>query len=136
LFFSLNRIKTVRFYLDSSDLSGTKLKEALEQELALSKYLIVIYSPDSAKSSWVNDEVQSFIDKGKAKYIIPFIVDGIPHSQFPDTECSPECLQQLPREEEIRGISVKADGKQHALVDVVATMFNVSFDTLWQRHKR
>lgn len=128
------KIRPVFWY--KKDLSGTKLKDALNQELGLSKYLIVICSPESAKSEWVNDEIQSFIDGGKSKYIIPFIVNGIPHSDSIDTECFPPSLRNLPREEEIRGISVKSDGKQHALVDVVATMFGVSFDTLWQRHKR
>lgn len=128
------KIRPVFWY--KKDLSGTKLKDALNQELGLSKYLIVICSPESSKSEWVNDEIQSFIDSGKSKYIIPFIVNGIPHSDSVDTECFPPSLRNLPREEEIRGISVKSDGKQHALVDVVATMFGVSFDTLWQRHKR
>ena len=128
------KIRPVFWY--KKDLSGTKLKEALEKELEVSQYLIVICSPDSAKSDWVNDEVKSFIAKGRSKYIIPFIVDGVPHSVNENDECFPESLRNLPREEEIRGISVQEDGKQHALVDVVATMFNVSFDTLWLRHKR
>lgn len=128
------KIRPVFWY--KKDLSGTKLKEALEKELEVSQYLIVICSPDSAKSDWVNDEVKSFIARGRSKYIIPFIVDGVPHSANENNECFPESLRNLPREEEIRGISVQKDGKQHALVDVVATMFGVSFDTLWQRHKR
>lgn len=128
------KIRPVFWY--KKDLSGTKLKEALEKELEVSQYLIVICSPDSAKSDWVNDEVKSFIARGRSKYIIPFIVDGVPHSANENNECFPESLRNLPREEEIRGISVQEDGKQHALVDVVATMFGVSFDTLWQRHKR
>lgn len=128
------KIRPVFWY--KKDLSGTKLKEALEKELEVSQYLIVICSPDSAKSDWVNDEVKSFTARGRSKYIIPFIVDGVPHSANDNNECFPESLRNLPREEEIRGISVQEDGKQHALVDVVATMFGVSFDTLWQRHKR
>lgn len=128
------RIRPVFWY--KKDLSGTKLKEALEKELESSRYLIVICSPDSAKSEWVSDEVQFFIDKGKCKYIIPFIVDGVPHSVDENKECFPESLRNLSREDEIRGISVQAEGRQHALVDVVATMFGVSFDILWQRHKR
>ncbi len=128
------KIRPVFWY--RKDLSGTKLKETLEKELEVSQYLIVICSPDSAKSDWVNDEVKSFIAKGREKYIIPFIVDGVPHSTDMNEECFPESLRNLSREDEIRGISILSDGKHHALVDVVATMFGVSFDTLWQRHKR
>lgn len=128
------KIRPVFWY--KKDLSGTRLKEALEKELEVSHYLIVICSPDSAKSEWVNDEVKSFITRGRGGDIIPFIVEGTPHSTNVDEECFPESLRELSREDELRGISVLAEGKQHALVDVIATMFGVSFDTLWQRHKR
>ena len=128
------KIRPVFWY--RKDLSGTRLKEALEKELEVSQYLLVICSPDSAKSEWVNDEVKSFIARGRGGYIIPFIVEGAPHSVNADEECFPESLRGLSREDEIRGISVLAEGKHHALVDVIATMFGVSFDTLWQRHKR
>lgn len=66
------------------DLSGTKLKKALNNELSSSKYLIVICSQDSAKAEWVNDEVVAFIEQGKGDRIIPFIVAGTPHANNPD----------------------------------------------------
>ena len=128
------KIRPVFWY--KKDLSGSRLKEALEKELEVSRYLIVICSPDSAKSEWVNDEVKSFITRERGGDIIPFIVEGTPHSANVDEECFPESLRKLSREDELRGISVLAEGKHHALVDVIATMLGVSFDTLWQRHKR
>ena len=57
------KIRPVFWY--KQDLSGTKLKKALNNELSSSKYLIVICSPDSAKADWVNDEVVAFIEQGK-----------------------------------------------------------------------
>lgn len=129
------RIRPVFWY--KQDLSGTRLKEALDNELKSSKFLIVICSPDSAKSDWVNDEVVSFIEQGKGDRIIPFIVAGAPHTKNPDEECFPSALRNLTRDEEIRGIDVRRkEGKYHALVDVIATMFGVRFDVLWQRHER
>ena len=129
------KIRPVFWY--KQDLSGTKLKEALSKELRSSKYLIVICSPDSAKSDWVNDEVDSFIKQGKGDKIIPFIVAGNPHAKNPEEECFPSALLNLTREEEIRGIDLRRkEGKSHALVDVIATMFGVRFDELWQRHER
>ena len=129
------KIRPVFWY--KQDLSGTKLKKALNNELSSSKYLIVICSPDSAKSAWVNDEVVAFIGQGKGDKIIPFIVAGTPHANNPEEECFPPALRNLTREEEIRGIDVRRkEGKYHALVDVIATMFDVRFDALWQRHKR
>lgn len=129
------KIRPVFWY--KQDLSGTKLKKALNNELSSSKYLIVICSPDSAKSDWVNDEVVAFIRQGKGDKIIPFIVSGTPHAKNPEEECFPPALRNLTRDEEIRGIDVRRkEGKYHALVDVIATMFGVRFDALWQRHER
>ena len=129
------KIRPVFWY--KQDLSGTKLKRALNNELSSSKYLIVICSPDSAKSDWVNDEVVAFIRQDKGDKIIPFIVSGTPHAKNPEEECFPPALRNLTRDEEIRGIDVRRkEGKYHALVDVIATMFGVRFDALWQRHER
>lgn len=129
------KIRPVFWY--KQDLSGTKLKKALNNELSSSKYLIVICSPDSAKADWVNDEVVAFIEQGKGDRIIPFIVAGTPHAKNPDEECFPPALRNLTRDEEIRGVDVRRkEGKYHALVDVIATMFGVRFDVLWQRHER
>lgn len=129
------KIRPVFWY--KQDLSGTKLKDALSKELENSKFLIVICSPDSAKSEWVNDEVQSFIKQGKGDKIIPFIVGGVLHAKNPNEECFPPALLGLKRDEEIRGIDIRRkEGKWHALVDVIATMFGIRFDELWERHKR
>ena len=117
------------------DLSGTKLTSSLHKELEASKYLIVICSPHSANSSWVNDEVQDFINQGKEERIIPFIVEGIPYSNDSD-ECFPPALRQMQRQEQLRGINIKEQGSDHALVDVIATMFGLRFDDLWRRHRR
>lgn len=129
------KIRPIFWY--KQDLSGTRLKKALNDELSSSKYLIVICSPDSAKADWVNDEVETFISQGKGDKIIPFIVAGTPHASKESDECFPPALLNLNREEEIRGIDVhRKEGKYHALVDVIATMFGVRFDALWQRHER
>ena len=129
------RIRPVFWY--KLDLSGTILKESLHSELNASKYLIVICSSESANSYWVNEEVQAFIDQGKSDKIIPFIVSGSPHSTSPQEECFPKALHELSKDEEIRGIDVRRkEGKMHALVDVIATMFKIRFDELWNRYER
>lgn len=129
------KIRPIFWY--KKDLSGTKLKQALQHELENSKYLIVVCSPYAAKSEWVNEEVSSFIQQGKGDRIIPFIVDGVPHATNPNDECFPPALRHLSLDEEIRGIDVRRkEGKSHALVDVIATMFGLRFDELWKRHER
>ena len=117
------------------DLSGNRLHEALQQELQASKYLIVICSPAAAKSKYVNDEIVEFIREGREDYIIPFIVGGEVNASDPAKECFPPALRELVSKTELRGADVATNGKQHALVDVVATMLGVRRDLLWNRYK-
>ena len=123
-------------FRDQSDLSGGNLKEEIEKGLAESKYLIVICSPRSAKSPWVSKEVRYFIDCGRENYIIPFIIGGSPNASNPEEECFPEGLRLLSGEREILGININEMGRDAAAIKVIARMFNLRFDTLWQRHER
>lgn len=127
-------IRPVFWY--KTDLSGTKLHSALERELTSSRHLVLICSPESAKSEWVNDEVKSFVESNRTDSIIPFIVSGQPDKPEDADYCYPPVLRDMPRTQMLRGIDVSKVGKQHALIDVVSTMFGLRFDALWQRHKR
>src|SRR5215212_3143856 len=57
----------------AADLGG-KLKNALRQ----SRYLIVICSPHSAKSQWVNEEIKTFKSFGREGRVLCLIVGGEP----------------------------------------------------------
>lgn len=127
-------IRPVFWY--KTDLSGTELHSALERELTSSRHLVLICSPESAKSEWVNDEVKSFVESNRTDSIIPFIVSGQPDKPEDADYCYPPVLRNMPRTQMLRGIDVSKVGKQHALIDVVSTMFGLRFDALWQRHKR
>ena len=134
------RIRPVFVY--QTDLAGNVLGDALAKELNDSQYLIVICSPNGAKSKYVNDEVRHFIDMRKADKIIPFIVAGTPHVDNPDEECFPPALLELSENGiELRGISLTEQSKQlgnkmGAVVNIIATMLGVRFDTLWDWHRR
>lgn len=123
-------------FRDQSELSGGNLKEEIEKGLANSKYLIVICSPRAAKSPWVSKEVQYFIANGRENFIIPFIIGGTPNAANPEEECFPEGLRQLFGEREILGININEMGRDAAAIKVIARMFDLRFDTLWQRHER
>lgn len=129
-----NKIRPV--FRDQSELSGGNLKAEIEKGLDNSKYLIVICSPRSAKSPWVSKEVQHFIDNGRAEFIIPFIIGGTPNATDPADECFPEGLRQLKGEKELLGININEMGRDAAAIKVIARMFDLRFDVLWQRHKR
>lgn len=123
-------------FRDQSELAGGNLKAEIEKGLKGSKYLIVICSPRAAQSPWVSKEVQYFIDNGREDAIIPFIIGGTPNAANPEDECFPEGLRQLSGEKEILGININEMGRDAAAIKVIAHMFGLRFDTLWQRHER
>ena len=123
-------------FLDEAELSGGNLSEAINRALGDSKHLIVLCSPNSAKSPWVNKEVLAFIQSGRTENIIPLIIDGIPYSENPETECFPEALINLHQTDSERlGINMQ-NGQEIASVKLIAQMLGVSFDELWQRYER
>ena len=56
-------------FRDIDELKAGNLPEQIYDALATSAYLIVICSPNSAKSKWVNKEIIDFIEIGRAKSI-------------------------------------------------------------------
>lgn len=129
-----NRIRPI--FKDTTDLEPGFLTEKIQHALHSSKYLIVICSPRSAHSAWVNKEVQEFIDKGCYSHIIPFIIEGIPNAMNPQDECFPESLRLLNGKKELLGANINEMGRDAAVIKVVARMFNLRFDSLWQRHEK
>ena len=123
-------------FKDTTDLAGGVLEKSIKEALDASKYLIVVCSPRAARSPWVCKEVQQFIDSGREEYIIPFIVDGEPNSKDHDKECFPKSLRTLIGEKELLGININENGRDAASIKVIARMFNVQFDILWQRYQR
>lgn len=123
-------------FKDTTDLSGGVLAKAIKEGLDSSKFLIVICSPRAAKSPWVCKEVQEFIDSGREEYIIPFIIDGEPYAKNSDNECFPDALKALSDERELLGININENGRVSAAVKVVARLFDLRFDILWNRFQR
>lgn len=125
-------------FRDQEDLDTGVLSDELRKHLESSKYLIVICSPNSAKSDWVSNEVKMFIEWGRLEYIIPFVIDGTPNSGD-ENECFPKSLLKYVIEfpdRELLGINIAEVGREKAFVRVVSRMLGVSFDELWKRHER
>lgn len=126
-------------FRDQTDLNTGVLGNVLRDQLEASHYLIVICSPNSAKSEWVSKEVQAFVEWGRIDRIIPLIVEGQPNCYNPDMECFPEYLRTYTKEHpeyELLGVSFAEVGREKAFIRVVSKMLDVSFDTLWKRHER
>lgn len=123
-------------FKDTSELAAGVLADEIHEALDNSKYLVVICSPRAAQSKWVGKEVQTFIDMGRSDKIIPFIIGGKPFSENPEEECFPSALLNLPKEQELLGVNINEMGRDAAVVKVVARMFGLKFDALWQRYER
>jgi len=123
-------------FRDVTDSTPGFLEKVINNALLKSEWLIVICSPRSAKSPWVCKEAQTFIDLGRADHIIPFIIEGIPFSNDVDTECYPDALLNLTGSKELLAANISEGGRDFAAVKVVAKMFDLNPDTLWQRYER
>ena len=125
-----------------SDIQPGGLTEELQERLKASRNLIVICSPNSAKSEWVGKEIEYFHQLGRTKNIHFFIVDGEPHSGNPDTECFNPIVETLGLPE-ILGANIHEQifrwswlNKERAYVQLISKLLGVEFDAIWQRHKR
>lgn len=123
-------------FKDTSELNPGNLPQQIHDALEQSRHLIVICSPRSAQSEWVNKEVETFMEMGRTDRIIPFIIDGKAFAKNPDEECFPKAIRDLPSEQEILGANIGEMGRDAAAVKVVAQMFGLKFDELWQRYER
>lgn len=123
-------------FRDMTDLEVGELSAQIHAGLEQSHFLIVVCSPRAAASKWVNDEVEYFISLGKQDKIIPYIIEGVPHANNPSEECYPPSLLNLSKEKELLGANINEVGKDSATIRVVSRMFNIRFDTLFQRYQR
>ena len=125
-----------------TDIQPGGLSEELQERLKSSRNLIVICSPNSARSEWVGKEIEFFYRLGRTKNIHFFIVDGTPHSNDPKTECFNPIVEKLGLPE-ILGANIHEQvyrqpwlNKERAYVQLISKLLGVEFDAIWQRHRR
>jgi tetratricopeptide (TPR) repeat protein len=113
----------------SADLAAS-VKEALNDAATL----VVICSPNGARSKWVDQEIRTFTASGRAAYIRLIIVDGEPHSSDAAKECLPPSLTANGAPEPLAADARKeGDGKQGAKLKILAGILGVPYDELRQR---
>lgn len=133
----LGKVFRDREELASSSSLGTELTNALEG----SACQIVICSPNAAKSHWTNEEILTYKRLGREDRIFCLIVDGEPGSQH--AECFPPALNfrmgadgelsDVPAEPIAADARAHGDGKQNAMLKLIAGILGVGFDQLKQR---
>jgi eukaryotic-like serine/threonine-protein kinase len=122
---------------------GRKVNEALQQ----AANLIVICSPRSAASRWVQSEVLAFKQLGRSERIFCLIVDGEPNASDMHGREAEECFAPAlrfcvdadgqPGAERTEPIAADAragkDGRRKAKLKLIAGMLDIGFDSLKQR---
>lgn len=137
-----NRKPMKPVFFAPTDIQPGALTEELQSRLRDSLNLIVICSPASAQSKWVGAEIAYFHSLGRTEHIHFFIVDGIPHSGNPASECFNPVIRQLDIPE-ILGANVHEKNyrwgwlnRERAYVQLITKLLGIEFDAIWQRHRR
>ena len=87
-----------KIFRDTSDLEVTRnnFTESIDRHIAGSRYLVVLCSPNSAKSVWVDREIVRFLEThdNNTQSIFPVILDGEVPECLPERLCLPEFLDR------------------------------------------
>lgn len=125
-----------------TDIQPGCLSEELKTRLRESRNLIVVCSPNSARSKWVGQEISFFCRLGRVENLHLFIIDGIPNSGSPDTECIHPVISELGIPE-ILGVNVREKiyrlpwmNRERAFIQLITKLLGIEYDELWQRHRR
>ncbi|MBN8830952.1 MAG: toll/interleukin-1 receptor domain-containing protein [Sphingomonadales bacterium] len=135
-------------FRDRDDLpAASDLGSTIEEALANSQFLLVICSPASAKSPWVDREIATFKQMHGEDRILALIVAGNPYaSNNPDQaheECFPPSLRfklidgqisNIPAEPIAADLRREADGRRLATLKLVAGLSGLPLDKIVQRH--
>lgn len=125
--------------------AGHDLGRKIEAALKRSEALIVICSPASAKSHWVNQEILYFKRHNRDARIFSVIVEGEPFSGD-ESECFPDALRytvdvtgaltRIPAEPLAADLRNIGDGKRLGLLKLLSGLANIGLDDLVQRDLR
>ena len=131
--------------------AGHGIGAAIEEAMGASEFLIVLCSPRSAKSKWVNREVAWFKTRKSKERILALVVDGEPGASLSQTATGEECFpatllykvdENLQPTQELEDVPLAADarkegdGKRIAKLKLAAALLGVGLDDLVKRDDR
>lgn len=114
--------------------SSSDLAASVRQGLEDSAFLVVVCSPNGAQSRWVNEEIRTFIALGRRDRIRLIVVDGEPGSADPALNALPPAIMEGATGEPLAAdVRPGQDGRQGALLKILAGLLDVPYDELRQR---
>ncbi|HEY5721912.1 MAG TPA: toll/interleukin-1 receptor domain-containing protein [Allosphingosinicella sp.] len=115
-------------FRDRADLSAaTDLSAAVREAIAVSSALIVVASPDAARSRWVEQEIRLFRELHPGAPILVASIRGEPEESLPDS------LRYGGTEPLAADFRKEGDGKRLAFLKIVAALLDLPLDALVQR---
>ncbi|MSQ97851.1 MAG: TIR domain-containing protein [Xanthomonadales bacterium] len=125
-------------FRDREDLSSAAdLSSKIRDELTASETLVLICSPASAQSRWVNEEVRYFRELGREDRIFALIVAGDPQAADVARQCFPPALTRLEGGGQHEPLAADArpyaDGKVLSKLKLVAGIMGIRLDELRRR---
>ena len=119
------------------------LHQALNLLIDSSRHLIVVCTPDSARSEWVDKEVRRF-KRRKQPNVFAVIARGRPHSDNVETECFCPSLATLfddegnPTKEpdEPLAANLLRESHEKVVARLAAGLLGIPFDDLWRHDRR
>lgn len=118
--------------------SSTDLSESIQRAMAESDALIVICSPRSAKSHWVNEEIRRFREARDKARVFCLMVSGTPNVEADDCAFPPALLQgedgEPAHEPLAADVTPGGDGKRNAMLKIAAGLLGVGVDELKRRY--
>ncbi|HEY5892183.1 MAG TPA: TIR domain-containing protein [Chthoniobacterales bacterium] len=140
-----------RVFRDEEELAATSdLSTSIREALEASEYLIVVCSPRTPQSKWVNAEIEHFRSLGRHDRILALLIDGEPGEAFPPAlreirrsavEAGGRGREELEELEPLAAdvreseMDSRAFRKQMAKLRLLATILGCRFDDLRQREQ-
>lgn len=127
--------------------AGSDLKASVHEALSHSRWLIVVCTPDSARSPWVNREIVEFKKLHGERRVLALIARGEPFASDmagrEAEECFPPALRRAltdegkaegePLEPIAADMRKHGDGPHRSMLKLLAGMLGVPFDDLVRR---
>lgn len=140
-----------RIFRDEEELpASSDLNNEIERALEQSRYLIVVCSPRTTQSLWVNREVERFREMGRHNRILALLIEGEPSQAFPRAmvEMRRSVIDAdgntVERIEEVEPLAADVRDSRHeperylkrmARLRIMAILLGVRFDDLRQREQ-
>lgn len=141
-------------FRDRDNLKSGKLLDQILAAIDISRKIVVLCTPEAAKSgSWMDDELRHIIDEKRIGDLIPLVVKGRIYSieeyeaagraiddPFPD-DCNPYVLRQYMKDHRDHAAAINyiefveqgIRNPERAFIKCVASIIDMPFEDLWDR---